>query len=112
MYDYFASLGIGLMLQIVQAGLAQGVLRVVLLVGPRQHYLAGTDKSTHIIHVLIGFVVVYATGQPQHLVNVEVLLKLVLNLCLGKVGIASCTKQARGRYHSRALPIHVNGAAL
>ena len=112
MHDDFTSLSIRQLLQSVQTGLAQSILRISFVICPRQHHLTRTDKGTDIIYMLVGFIVINTARNPQNLFHAQVSLKLLFNLLLRQVRIASCTQQAGLRHQCRTLAVAVNRTAL
>ena len=112
MHDDFTSLGIRQLLQSIQAGLAQSILRISLVICPRQHHLTGADKGTDIIYMLVCFIVINTARNPQNLFHAQVSLKLLLNLLFGKVGITPGAQQAGLRHQCRTIAVAVNRTAF
>ena len=112
MHDDFTSLSIRQLLQIIQAGLAQSILRISFVICPRQHHLTRADKGTDIIYMLVCFIVINTARNPQNLFHAQVSLKLLLNLFLGQVGIAPGAQQASLRHQRRTFAVAMNRTAL
>ena len=106
------ALGVGGPLQRRLTGAAQGVLGVVLVVGPGERHLGGAHKAADIVHVLVGLVVIDAPGQPKDLFGPQGLQELGLDLGLGHFGVASGAQKAAFRGENGALAVGMDGAAL
>ena len=79
-YLQLAARRIGDGVQVIQPCFGQGILRVILVVGPGKHHLTRRCKGTDVVHVLVGLVLINAPGQPQHLADAEILGQGGLNL--------------------------------
>ena len=62
-----AALRVRLALQITQAGLRAGILRVCGIVRPREHDLTRPHKGADVVDVLVRLVAVDAARQPEDL---------------------------------------------
>ena len=107
-----AALGIGRSFQCIQTGLGERILRVGLVVRPREHNLARSRESAYVVNVLVGLVVVNTARQPDHLGNAQIIAQNLLNLSLCEIGIASRAQQAGFGDKRGALAVRVDGAAL
>ena len=58
------------------------VLRIIFIISPGKHYLSRSDKTTHIINMLICLVIIYPVRKPDNLFTAKILLKLFLYLLL------------------------------
>ena len=107
-----AALRVELGLEHGKARRRQRVLRVVLVVRPREHDLARRGKRADIVHVLVGLVVVNAARQPDHLADAEIIAQYPLDLRLRQVGVTAGAQQARLGNERRPLAVRMDGAAL
>ena len=107
-----AALGIGRGFQCIQTGLGERILRVGLVIRPREHNLARSRESTYVVNVLVGLVVVNTARQPDHLGNAQIITQNLLNLSLCEIGIASRAQQAGFGDERGALAVRVDGATL
>ncbi|ABT14321.1 hypothetical protein MT325_m767R [Paramecium bursaria chlorella virus MT325] len=88
-----ASLGIQSGLQHLIRSFGTLILRVLLVIGPRQHDFSGTGKTTHVVHVTISLVVNYAIWQPHNLLNTQIHLQISFNLVPCQVRVATSRQQ-------------------
>ena len=112
MHGDFASLGVSRGFERVQARLGQRILRVAFVVRPCEHSLAWCSKRAHIVHMLIGLVVIDAVRQPDHLGNAQIVTQRALDLGFGQIRVASRGEQARLSHKRGALAVHVDRATL
>ena len=107
-----AALRVRLALQIMQAGLRAGILRVCGIVRPREHDLTRPHKGADVVDVLVRLVAVDAARQPEDLFRAEHAAERRGDLVLRELRIAPGAQEAGLRDEQRALAVAVDGAAL
>ena len=70
------------------------VLRVALVVGPRQRDDAGPHEAAEVVDVAVGLVVVHAAAEPDHPLDAEVVAQAALDLVAAQLRIAVGVEQA------------------
>ena len=98
--------------QPVVGGARDFVLWIVAVVGPGQHHLGRAHIGTQVVDVTVGLVVQHALAQPDDHLDVQVALELRLDLRARESWIAVGIEQAFLGGDHRALPVHVDRAAL
>ena len=112
MHREVPTLCIGGCFQRIQTCPAQGVLRVVLVLRPCQHHLCRTHIGAHVVHMLVGLIVVDAPGQPDDLLCAEIVFQLLLDLGPAQLRVAATAQQTGFGGKDGALTVRVDGAAL
>ena len=88
------------------------IVRIAPVVAPAQADLSGSGEAGEVVDVPVRLVVVDAAAQPYHHVNPEMVAQQLLDLAAPETGVAVLVQQAFLGGEQRALPVHVDRAAL
>ena len=107
-----AAFGVGGLAQGGAGGPGRLIEGVGGVVRPDTGHLAGPHKAGNVVDVAVGLAGVNAVLEPDHLVHIQILFQLLLDLALGHVGVAPRAQKAHLGGEQGAFPVHVDGAAL
>ena len=107
-----AALRVGGLAQHAQVVLQELVAPVVLVLGDGGQHDAGPHEAGDVVDVAVGLVGVDALGQPDDLLDVQVVAQVLLDLLARQVRVAAGAEQALLGGDDGALAVHVERAAL
>ena len=108
----FSAFCICFLFQHLQISQRHGILRICLILCPCKHNLSGPYKSAHVIHMLIGFILIDSTWKPDNLVDTEPVLQLFLYLFPAHLRITSLTQQTGLCNDQSPLSVRMDGTTL
>src|SRR5882724_11535842 len=88
------------------------MLRIALVIGPRQTDLTRPHETGEVIHVAIGFVIEYPAPEPEHGFDAQEISQMSLCLRTRQLWVAIGIQQALFGYECGALSIDVNRSAF